>query len=77
LPGKPEELWGNSRNPDSNHPKCYFSRVLEHFHLENDRDTYAQIAENSDIGTLKGRCPVGFGQFCADMQTFIVAEAVL
>jgi hypothetical protein len=77
LPGKPEELWGDSHNPSSNHPKCYLFRVLEQFHLENDRDTYAQIAENSDIETLKRRCPDSFGQFHTDMQTFIIARAAL
>jgi hypothetical protein len=77
LPGKPEERWGDSHDPRSDHPKCYFSRVLEQFPLENNRDTCARIAENSDVETLKRRCPVSFGQFCADMQTFIAAGAVI
>ncbi|MDR0656322.1 MAG: DUF4276 family protein [Treponema sp.] len=70
LPGKPEEYWGKPHNPDSNHPKRYFYRVLEQFRLENKSDTYAQIAENSDIEVLKRRCPTSFGQFYADMQSF-------
>jgi hypothetical protein len=77
LPGKPEELWGDSHDPNSNHPKYYLSRVLEQFHLEKNRDTYADIAEKSDVATVKCRCPVSFGQFYADMQTFITGGAAL
>ncbi|MDR1248405.1 MAG: hypothetical protein LBK63_03785 [Treponema sp.] len=73
LPKNPEELWGDSHDPRSDHPKRYLSRVLEQFHLENNRDTYACLAENSGIKTLQRRCPVSFGQFCADTQTFAAA----
>jgi hypothetical protein len=71
LPGKPEERWGEPHNPDSNHPKCYFYRVLKQFRLGHKSDTYAQIAEASDIEVVKKRCPVSFGQFYADVHVFI------
>jgi hypothetical protein len=77
LPEKPEELWGDSRDPNSNHPKRYLSRVLKQFHLENNRDTYAQIAENSDVEIIKRRCCNSFGQFCDDMQGFITDGVAL
>jgi hypothetical protein len=77
LPGDPEERWGDSHDPLSNHPKPYLSRVLEQFHLENNRDTYAQLAENSDIKTVERRCPVSFGRFYADTQTFIAGGSRL
>jgi hypothetical protein len=77
LPKKPEECWGDSHDPRSEHPKCCFVRVLEQLRLENNRDTYAKIAEKGDIETLKDRCPVSFGRFCADMQIFIHAVDAL
>jgi hypothetical protein len=70
LPGDPEERWGDSHDPRSDHPKSYLSRVLKQFRLKNNRDTYARLAEDSDIETLKRRCPVSFGRFCADTQAF-------
>jgi hypothetical protein len=73
LPGKPEDLWGNSHNPHSEHPKPYLSRVFEQFHLENNRDTYAYIAEKSDVETIKRHCPVSFGRFRVDLQSFIAS----
>jgi hypothetical protein len=73
LPGKPEELWGDSHNPHSNHPKSYLVQLLKQFHLEKNRGAYARIAENSDIQTLRRRCPVSFERFYATMQTFISA----
>jgi hypothetical protein len=71
LYGKPEELWGKSHDPKSNHPKSCFRRVLEQFSLDDSSDTYAQIAENINIETLKKHCPKSFGQFYTDMQAFV------
>jgi hypothetical protein len=34
-------------------------------------DSFADIAEASDPDVLKGRCPISFGQFFDDMQSFI------
>jgi hypothetical protein len=75
LPPKPEEIWGQRNDPNSNHPYNYFVRVLEQFDMHDNRDTYAQITENTDIEVLKYRCPESFGQFYADMQSFIPHEA--
>jgi hypothetical protein len=74
LPAKPEELWGQVSDPNSNHPYNYFIRVLAQFRLADNRDTYAEIAENTNIETLKRRCPKSFGQFYTDMQSFIAEE---
>jgi hypothetical protein len=49
----------------------WFYRILEQFSLDNSSDTYAQIAENIDIETLKKRCPDSFGQFYTDIQAFV------
>jgi hypothetical protein len=71
LPPKPEEIWGQKNDTNSNHPYNYFVRVLFQFKLSDDRDTYARIAENTNIEILKRRCPISFGQFCTDMQSFV------
>jgi len=71
LPSKPEEIWGQKKDKDSNHPYNYFVRVLTQFKLPDNRDTYSYIAENTDIEVLKRRCPISFGQFYTDMQSFI------
>jgi hypothetical protein len=70
LPSKPEEIWGQRSNLNSNHPYNYFVRVLAQFKLPDNRDTYFHIAENTDIEILKRRCPISFGQFFTDMRLF-------
>jgi hypothetical protein len=67
----PETLWGNKDDPESNYPKNYLKRNLEKLGVEFSNDTYARIAENTNIEILKRRCPISFGQFCTDMQSFI------
>jgi hypothetical protein len=74
LPSKPEEIWGLKTDPASNHPYNYFVRVLDQYNLPDNRDTYKQIAENTDIEILKRRCPKSLEQFFTDMQSFIIEE---
>jgi hypothetical protein len=71
LPSKPEELWGDKRDVNSNYPYNYFVRVLSQFGLDDNSDTYKEIAEKTDIEVLKNRCEKSFGQFYTDMQSFI------
>jgi hypothetical protein len=70
LPLKPEEIWGEKDNP--NHPKNYFVRVLAQFGLHKDRNTYTQIAEETDIETLRHQCPKSFEKFYSDIQSLFV-----
>ena len=64
-----------SPNPESlNDPKNHLNNNFEELGVENNPDTYAQIAENTDIDVLKTRCPESFGQFYTDMQSFIIQE---
>ena len=77
LPSKPEELWGQKSNPQSDHPYNYFVRVLAQFRLSDNREVYAQIAEKTDIEVLKRRCLVSFGQFHTDIQSFIAHKPTL
>jgi hypothetical protein len=74
LPSKPEEIWGQRGDQNSNHPYHYFVRVLTQFRLADDRDTYTKIAENIDVEVLKRRCPESFGQFYYGIQFFIPNE---
>jgi hypothetical protein len=69
LPPKPEKLWGTKES--KSHPKKYIEKVLEQFHLTPSSETFSEIAEKSSVETLKERCPESFGQFYADMQTFL------
>lgn len=71
LPSKPEEIWGQIKDKNSNHPYNYFVRVLNQFKLSDNRDTYSNIAEKTNIEILKQRCPLSFGQFYSDMQSFV------
>jgi len=71
LPSKPEEIWGLKDNPNSNHPKSYFVRVLAQFRLPENRDTYTQIAEKTSIEVLKRRCPESFNKFYTDTQSLL------
>ena len=71
----PEDLWGDPKDKNSNHPKSYLIRNLEKLNVEYNSDTipnkYTQIAEKTDPNILKRRCPISFGQFHTDIQTFI------
>ena len=69
LPAKPEELWG--RKDSKNHPKKYLENVLKQFHQTPSADIFSWIIEKSDLEIIKARCPKSFGQFYADLQTFI------
>jgi hypothetical protein len=74
LPTKPEEIWGQKKDKNSNHPYNYLVRVLFQFRLSDNRDTYAHIAENIDIETVKNRCPESFAQFIHDIQEFFEGD---
>jgi hypothetical protein len=67
----PEGLWGSKEDPDSDYPKNYLTRALNKLGRDADSATYKEIAQKSNIDTLKKRCPESFGQFYTDMQTFL------
>lgn len=74
LPAKPEDVWGAKDDPDSDYPKHVIRRILGQYHLTPNRDTFAQIAELSNINTLKTRCPISFARFFAEMQVFLTTD---
>ena len=67
LPKKPESIWGNKEEPKSDYPKRYLERVLEQFDKKSCREIFCEIAENSDIETLRKKCPLSFGRFYEDL----------
>jgi hypothetical protein len=72
LPKEPEEIWGKKDDPDSNYPKHVMERILGQYNKTPNRDIYEYIAEQSNIDTLKERCPQSFVRFYDDLQGFSV-----
>lgn len=72
LPQHPELIWGTKNDPNSDHPKNYLKRVLDQYRDTSlNRDTYKTIAENTDIGALREKCPISFEQFYTDIRAII------
>ncbi|WP_426489074.1 hypothetical protein [Cereibacter johrii] len=66
LPGKPEELWGEKRDPSSNRPHNIFARICAQEELADSSETRSLLAAHIDPGTLRRSCPASFTHF-ADM----------
>ncbi|XCP85171.1 hypothetical protein ABXS75_19465 [Roseburia hominis] len=66
LPIRPELIWGEKDNRNSNYPKNYMRRVLEQYHEISSRETFYRIAEEMDIDVLCEKCEISFGQFWKD-----------
>lgn len=63
FPRRPEETWGRSHDPTSNHPKCLFARVCEANDIVDDTNTRASLAEACELAVLTRSCPIGFANF--------------
>jgi hypothetical protein len=70
----PETLWGDKDDPKSNYPKNYLKQNLEKLGVKYNSESCTRIAKKTDIEVLRNRCPLSFGQFYSDMQSFIVEE---
>jgi dihydrofolate reductase len=68
LPRSAEQLWGDRRDPRSNHPKLVYGRVLQELGRKNDRATAAALAEHADLDVIARECPEGFGRFKRDLE---------
>ena len=73
----PETLWGDTHDPNSNYPKNFLKRNLRKLGVEYNSESCTRIAEKAHIETLKHRCPISFGQFYTDMQSFVEIGNVL
>ena len=75
LPHKPEVIWGDKRNPQSDYPKNFLKRICEQLSKFNkisfDKGLYVSLAENTDVNLLKEKCPVSFGRFAEDLREFL------
>ena len=76
LPKKPEEMWGQKENKDSNYPKNVMTRVLQQYIVIQNREVYAEIAENSNIEKVLVRCPKSFARFVNDMKMIESTESI-
>ncbi|MBA3462107.1 MAG: DUF4276 family protein [Deltaproteobacteria bacterium] len=62
--GSPEDYWGDEDDPDSNHPKCVFKRVLSE---DASAELLGRIAELVDPDELSRTCPDSFAPFRDDV----------
>lgn len=67
FPNEPEFIWGQDSNPSSDYPKNTLTRVLDCFGEEPSRNVFCDIAQASDIETMKSRCGLSFGKLCEDL----------
>ena len=71
LPPKPELIWGDDEEPISNYPKHFMDRVLapllhcncKQGEVSGHTELFVDIAQNTDIQTLKEKCPISFVPF--------------
>jgi len=72
LPKRPEEIWGLRDDPEGDHPHRYFYRVCVASDLPDSRETRCELAELTDLNTLKKQCPNSFGAFVSDMSAISI-----
>jgi len=70
LPKKPEFIWGDVHNPESNYPKHYLRRILENCDFESKTDVFKDIVNHNNIDNLRKNCPNSFEQFYQDIEKF-------
>lgn len=64
VPDRPEELWGQPKDPASNHPKCVLKRLLGG---TISTDVYRALGEVSDPNKIQQSCPLSFSPFAEDV----------
>jgi dihydrofolate reductase len=68
LPAQPEVLWGNVRDPTSNHPKHVLRRCLAEIDRRPGGNAAARLLEHASLERIASACPRGFGRFVADLR---------
>lgn len=68
LPSDPESLWGDVRDPRSDHPKCVLRRCFDQIERAPAGNAVALLLERASLELLAARCPRSFGQFVADLR---------
>ncbi len=74
VPSAPETIWGNDADPRSNHPKCVLRRALG---CNATAETLAELAEHTDIDTLRRSCPESFELFFTETNAAALVFAEL
>ena len=72
LPRKPENLWGDWHDPNSNHPKRFLQRILDGMGLSGDRQTFCDLVDCMEIEALESRCPVSVPPFLQKAREYFV-----
>lgn len=68
IPAKPEFVWGDVKDKNSEYPKYLLERVLNEVNYIASRETFCEIAEKIDINELKRTCKMSFGELAEDLQ---------
>lgn len=68
LPPAPEALWGDVRDPASNHPKSVLRRCFEEIGRSSGSNAVTRLLEHASLERVASRCPRGFGQFVTDLR---------
>jgi len=68
LPHKPELIWGDKDDPESNYPKNLMNRVLKQYYKKNSREVFNEIAKTIAIDMLRERCPLSFEPFYINLR---------
>ena len=63
CPNQPELDWGAHDDPSSNYPKNRLTRILDVYGKTCNRETFCEIAEHSNMDTLRQTCPISFADF--------------
>lgn len=76
YPTNPELLWGDVHDPKSNYPKNYLTRMIascdkRYKNYSTSMDDFCNIAEATDIDTLRDTCRISFGKFCDDFDEML------
>lgn len=67
---KPELLWGDEHNPDSDYPKNRLERILGECNSQSSQDIFVQLAEAAQVETLCKTCPISFADFISQLGTY-------
>lgn len=63
CPNQPELDWGAHDDPSSNYPKNRLTRILDVYGKNCNRETFCEVAEHSNMDTLRQTCPISFADF--------------
>lgn len=67
LPKQPEKIWGERKDPESNHPHQYFRRICDEAGVSDSREIRVQLADLVNCKTVQKTCPNSFVAFVNDI----------